>query len=250
MQEKNKYNEILPTVPMRGTVAFPHMVMHFDIARDMSKKAVEEALKGDRRLFLTAQRDVFIEEPKPMDLHDIGVVAEIRQTLKTPDDTIRILVEGKYRAKIKAVEYRDGMVYTEIRKIPLNTREDIDEAEMSAMVRALKDIYERYSKLFPRMPKEVMVSVMCQDDPMGLYEAIVFNTMLDYKDKQMLLEEGSLYGRLEMLCYILHREVQVLELEKEIQERTQENIDHGQREYFLPEQLRVISGQHKEETAE
>ncbi|MBR6616277.1 MAG: endopeptidase La [Oscillospiraceae bacterium] len=250
MQEKNKLNEILPTVPMRGTVAFPHMVMHFDIARDMSKKAVEEALKGDRRLFLTAQRDVFIEEPKPKDLHEIGVVAEIRQTLKTPDDTIRILVEGKYRAKIKAVEYRDGMVYTEIRKIPLNSREEIDDVEMSAMVRALKDIYERYSKLFPKMPKEVMISVMCQDDPMDLYEAIVFNTMLDYKDKQMLLEESSLFTRLEMLCYILQREVQVLELEKEIHERTQENIDHGQREYFLREQLRVISGQLKEETGE
>lgn len=250
MQEKKKLNEILPTVPMRGTVAFPHMVMHFDIARDMSKKAVEEALKGDRRLFLTAQRDVFIEEPKPMDLYEIGVVAEIRQTLKTPDDTIRILVEGKYRARIKAVEYRDGMVFTEIRKIPLNTREITDEVELTAMVRALKDIYERYSKLFPKMPKEVMVSVMCQDDPMNLYEAIVFNTMLDYKDKQMLLEEGRLFERMEMLYFILQREVQVLELEKEIHERTQENIDHGQREYFLREQLRVISGQLKEETGE
>ncbi|MBE6850540.1 MAG: endopeptidase La [Ruminococcus sp.] len=250
MQEKKKLNEILPTVPMRGTVAFPHMVMHFDIARDMSKKAVEEALKGDRRLFLTAQRDIFIEEPKPMDLYEIGVVAEIRQTLKTPDDTIRILVEGKYRARIKAVEYRDGMVFTEIRKIPLNTREITDEVELTAMVRALKDIYERYSKLFPKMPKEVMVSVMCQDDPMNLYEAIVFNTMLDYKDKQMLLEEGRLFERMEMLYFILQREVQVLELEKEIHERTQENIDHGQREYFLREQLRVISGQLKEETGE
>ncbi len=250
MQEKNKTHEILPTVPMRGTVAFPHMVMHFDIARDMSKKAVEEALKGDRRLFLTAQRDVFIEEPKPMDLHEIGVVAEIRQTLKTPDDTIRILVEGKYRARIKTVEYRDGMMFTEVRKIPINTRDSADEVELSAMVRALKDIYERYSKLFPKMPKEVMISVMCQDDPMNLYEAIVFNTMLDYKDKQMLLEEGRLYERLEMLYYILQREVQVLELEKEIHERTQENIDHGQREYFLREQMRVISSQLKEETGE
>lgn len=250
MQEKKKTTETLPTVPMRGTVAFPHMVMHFDIARDMSKKAVDAALHGDRRLFLTAQRDVFTEDPDEKDLHEIGVVAEIRQTLKTPDDTIRILVEGKYRARLKKMEKRNGMVVCEIRRIPVNSREMTDEMEMDAMVRALKDIYERYSRMFPRMPKEVMISVMCQDDPMGLYEAIAFNTMLDYKDKQMLLEESSLYKRLTLLYHILLRETQVLEMEREIQERTQENIDQGQREYYLREQLRVISSQLKEETGE
>ncbi len=250
MQEKKKTTEILPTVPMRGTVAFPHMVMHFDIARDMSIKAVEAALKADRRLFLTAQQDVFVEDPQQHDLHEIGVVAEIRQTLKTQDDTVRILVEGKYRAKLKTIERKDGMLISEIRKIPLNSRDTADEVEMEAIVRALKDVYERYSRLFPRMPKEVMISVMCQDNPMGLYEAIVFNTMLDYKDKQMLLEEGSLFERLNMLYHILLRETQVLELEKEIQERTQESIDQGQREYFLREQMRVISSQLREETGE
>ncbi len=250
MQEKKKLTEILPTVPMRGTVAFPHMVMHFDIARDISKKAVEEALHGDRRLFLTAQRDVFIEDPTERDLHEIGVVAEIRQTLKTSDDTIRILVEGKYRAKIKSVTRRGGILVTEVRKIPLNTREIVDEVEMTALVRAVKDMFERYSRLFPRMPKEVMISVMCQDDPMRLYEAIAFNTMFDYKDKQMLLEEGHLFERLQLLYEILLKETQVMEIEKEIQERTQESIDQGQREYFLREQLRVISGQLKDETGE
>ncbi len=250
MQEKKRTTEILPTVPMRGTVAFPHMVMHFDIARDMSKKAVEEALRGDRRLFLTAQRDVFVEEPDARDLHEIGVVAEIRQTLKTPDDTIRILVEGKYRARLKDLVRRDGLYYSEVRKIPLNSRDTSDEAEMFAIVRTLKDVYERYSRLFPRMPKEVMISVMCQDDPMRLYEAITFNTMLDYKDKQLLLEESSLFERLHLLYQILLRETHVLELEKEIQERTQESIDQGQREYFLREQLRVISSQLRDETGE
>ncbi len=250
MQEKKKINEILPTVPMRGTVAFPHMVMHFDIAREISKKAVEEALHGDRRLFLTAQRDVFVEDPTEQDLHEIGVVAEIRQTLKTSDDTIRILVEGKYRAKLKSVTRRSGMLMTEVRKIPLNTREIVDEVEMTALVRALKDMFERYSRLFPRMPKEVMISVMCQDDPMRLYEAIAFNTMFDYKDKQMLLEESRLFERLQLLYEILLKETQVMEIEKEIQERTQESIDQGQREYFLREQLRVISGQLKDETGE
>ncbi len=250
MQEKKKNIEILPTVPMRGTVAFPHMVMHFDIARDMSKKAVEAALRKDRRLFLTAQRDVLIEEPEVKDFHEIGVVAEIRQTLKTPDDTIRILVEGKYRARLTTLAKHHGVFYSEVARMPLNSRETVDEVEMFAIVRALKDMYERYSRLFPRMPKEVMVSVMCQDDPMRLYEAIAFNTMFEYKDKQLLLEESSLYQRLRLLYEILLRETQVLELEKEIHDRTQENIDQGQREYFLREQLRVISSQLHEETGE
>ncbi len=250
MQEKKKTNELLPTVPMRGTVAFPHMVMHFDIAREISINAVEEALRRDRRLFLTAQRDVFVEEPDAQDIFEIGVVAEIKQTLKTQDDTIRILVEGLYRAKIKHVERYEDMMVTEVKRMPLNSRESYHEVEMMALIRAIKDVYERYSRLFPRMPKEVLISVMCQDDPMSLYEAIVFNTMLDYMDKQTLLEESSLFQRLQLLYQILIKETQVLEMEKEIQERTQENIDHGQREYFLREQLRVISGQLKEETGE
>ncbi len=250
MQEKKRTTEKLPTVPMRGTVAFPHMVMHFDIAREMSVKAVEEAMRTDRRLFLAAQRDVFVEEPGQRDIHEIGVVAEIKQTLKPQDDTIRVLVEGLYRAKLITIEREDGMLVSEVRRIPLNSREVCDDVEMMALVRAVKNIYERYSRLFPRMPKEVMISVMCQDDPMRLYEAIVFNTMLDYKDKQILLEENYLFHRLQLLYEILCKETHILEMEKDIQERTQESIDRGQREYFLREQLRVISGQLKEETGE
>ncbi len=250
MQEKKKISELLPTVPLRGTVAFPHMVMHFDIARDISVHAVEEAMRRDRRLFLTAQRDVFVENPSEFDVFDIGVVAEVKQTLKTQDNTLRVLVEGLYRARVKHIEFANDMMLADIKRIPLNRREEYNDVEMTALMRAVKDIYERYGRLFTRMPKEIMISVMCQDDPMGLYEAIAFNTLLEYQDKQMLLEESSLFHRLQLLYDILVHEVQVLELEKEIQERTQENIDHGQREYFLREQLRVISSQLREETGE
>jgi ATP-dependent Lon protease len=143
-----------------------------------------------------------------------------------------------------------NILVSDIRRMALNSREEVPEIEMQALVRAIKDVYERYSSLFTRMPKEVLISVMCQDDPMELYEAIVFNTMFDYRDKQQLLEENHLSARLELLHGILTKETQVLEIEKEIQEKTQENIDQGQREYFLREQLRVISGQLREETGE
>ncbi len=250
MPERKNTHELIPTVPLRGTVAFPHMIMHFDVAREMSVNAVEQALKTDRRLFLVAQRDVFDENPEESDLYRIGVVAEVKQTLKTQDDTVRILVEGLYRAKVKDMVAGENCLLTEVRRLPMNTREEYDQVEMQALVRAVKDVYDRYARMFPRMPKEILISVMCQDEPMNLYEEIVFNTMLDFKDKQMLLEENHLSARLQLLYEILSRETMVLETEKEIHDRTQESIDQGQREYFLREQLRIITNQLREETGE
>ncbi len=249
MPERKKSIEVLPTVPLRGTVAFPHMIMHFDVAREMSVKAVEEAVRADRRLFLVAQRDVFDENPEEQDLFEIGVVAEVKQTLKTQDDTVRILVEGLYRARVLSVWEEDGCLRTELRKMSV-PRDNTDDVELQALMRAVKDVYERYARMFPRMPKEILISVMCQDDPSDLYEEIVFNTMLDCKDKQLLLEESHLHERLQLLYEILSRETMVLEAEKEIHDRTQESIDQGQREYFLREQLRIISNQLREATGE
>ena len=249
MQEKKKLTERLPAVPMRGTVAFPHMMMHFDVARAMSVHAVEEALLHDRKIFLTAQKDVFDEHPEQKDLYRIGVVAEIKQTL-TQDDVTRILVEGCYRAEIKKIVHENQMLVAEVRRLPDNKREEADEVEMKALMRAVKDVYEHYASLFPRMPREIMISVLCQDTPSGLYEEIVFNTMFDFKDKQLLLEENYLSRRMNLLYEILTKETMVLETEKEIHDQTQENIDQGQREYFLREQLKVIADQLREETGE
>lgn len=250
MPERKKRTEILPIVPMRGTVAFPHMIMHFDVAREMSVNAIEEALRRDRRLFLVAQRDVLCESPEGDDLFHVGVIAEIKQTLRTQDDTIRILVEGVAKARTHAFEMEDGILFAEVSRMVQSRRAIYDEVEMEALIRAVKDVYERYARMFPRMPREILVSVMCQDDPAKLFEEIVFNTMIDFKEKQKLLEESDLYLRLQMLYSILTTETMVLETEKEIHERTQENIDQGQREYFLREQLRVISNQLREETGE
>ncbi|MDE6657739.1 MAG: endopeptidase La, partial [Oscillospiraceae bacterium] len=168
------------------------------------------------------------------------------------DDTIRILIEGCYRAKIKSVESlpESEVLLAEVRRLPINSRESYDEIEMQALIRAIKGAYDRYSDLFPRLPRELMVSVMCQEEPMKLYEEIVFNTMFDFKDKQALLEENYLSRRMQLLYQILVKETLVLETEKDIHDKTQENIDQGQREYFLREQLRVISEQLREETGE
>lgn len=121
---------ILPAVAMRGLVCFPRFVMHFDVAREMSVKAVEAALKNDRLVFLTAQKDVYVEEPQEKDLYNIGVVAEIRQTLKTPDNVMRVLVEGLYRAKIKETVNENGMFVCTVKKLPDYSREKPDQLEI------------------------------------------------------------------------------------------------------------------------
>lgn len=242
--EDNKNKElILPAVAMRGLVCFPRFVMHFDVAREISIKAVEYALKNDRLIFLTAQKDIFVEEPEDKDLYRIGVVAEIRQTLKTPDNVMRVLVEGLYRAKIKETVNEDGMLSCVLKKLPDYSRFVPDEVELTAIMRSIKDVFERYCELVPRMPKELLSSIMCQDDPYKLFENIAYNMNFEVPEKQRLLEESNILARLGMLYADLVHEVEVLEIEKEIQDEVRNNIDKNQREYYLREQMRVISSQ-------
>lgn len=234
---------ILPAVAMRGLVCFPRFVMHFDVAREMSVKAVEAALKNDRLVFLTAQKDVYVEEPQEKDLYNIGVVAEIRQTLKTPDNVMRVLVEGLYRAKIKETVNENGMFVCTIKKLPDYSREKPDPVDLTAIMRSIKDIFETYGELVPRMPKELINSIMCQNDPYKLFENITYNMNLDFQDKQMLLEESNILSKLGMLYANIVHEVEVLEIEKQIHDEVRSNLDKNQREYYLREQMRVISSQ-------
>ena len=238
-----KDNVYMPAVAMRGLVCFPRLVMHFDIARELSVKAVEESLKNDRLVFLTAQKDVYIERPGEEDLYKTGVVAEIRQTLKTPDNVMRVLVEGVYRARTVKFKEENGMIKCAVKKLNDYSRYKPDPVEQTAISRSLKDIFERYAELVPRMPKELVASIMCQDDIYKLFENIAYNINLDFYDKQALLEESNIMKRLGMLYGCLVKEVEVLELEKEIQDEVKENIDQNQREYYLREQMRVIAGQ-------
>ncbi|MDE6731047.1 MAG: endopeptidase La, partial [Oscillospiraceae bacterium] len=195
--------------------------------------------------------DVLEEHPSQKDLYETGVVAELNQTVRQ-EDGIRILVTCSYRAKIRSVEKLSGkeVRMAEIRRIPERKQEIYDKTEMRALMRAIKSAYDRYSDFIPQLPRELFIDVMCQEDPVALYERILFRTMLDFKAKQKILEENTFYSRMELLHQILVQETLVLEREKEIHDKTQERIDQGQKEYFLREQLRVISEQLREETGE
>lgn len=239
----NEEKVYMPAVAMRGLVCFPRLIMHFDVAREISVKAVEESLKNDRMVFLTAQKDVYVEEPQEEDLYKIGVVAEIRQTLKTPDNVMRVLVEGVYRAKLTGFKEEDGMLKCSVKKLSDYSRYKPEPVEETAIMRSIKDVFERYGELVPRMPRELAASILCQDDPYKLFENIAYNINIDFSEKQEMLEESNIMKRLGMLYGCLVKEVEVLELEKEIQDEVRENIDQHQREYYLREQMRVISSQ-------
>ncbi len=240
--EKN--NEILlPAVAMRGLVCFPRFVMHFDVAREISVNSVEKAVKSDRFIFLTAQKDVYVEDPDAADVYDIGVVAEIRQVLKTPDNMMRVLVEGLYRAKIKEFKKEDDVLYCSVKKLPDYSRTKPDPDELEAIVRSVKDVFERYTELIPRMPKELVDAVMMQEDPYKLFENIAYNVTLDYEEKQELLEQPGILTKLATLFADLAHEISVLEIEKEVHDEVRNHLDKNQREYYLREQMRVISEQ-------
>ncbi|MCM1133277.1 MAG: endopeptidase La [Ruminococcus flavefaciens] len=250
-KSKNAENvNVFYTITMRGLVAFPKMVLHFDVARDKSVASIEKALKNNEKIFLVAQHESYVENPKASDLYKIGVVAEIKQVLKLPDNIMKVLVEGVYKAKLVRLLDDEETVRAEIRRIPTYSRAKADEVRSQALVRAVKDAFEEYARFVPRMPKELIASVMIQDDPIKLFEAVVFNCNLNYKDKQNLLEEPNILNKLSNLVSYLTSETEIMELESEINEQTRSNIDKGQKEYFLREQLRVIQEQLGEDDGE
>lgn len=244
-------DNVFYAVAMRGMVAFPKMVMHFDIARKKSIKAIDYAIKNGGKIFLVAQKDSLVDDPKKSDLYKIGIVAEIRQILKMPDNkVIKLLVEGIYKASLTDITEKNGALVAKIKKLPTYSRIALEDSESEALLRSVKDVFEQYSSFFPRMPKEIIGNIMCQSSPVKLFEAIVFNSSLSYQDKQMLLEAGNILEKLSALLSCLVSEIEILKLERAISEQTQENIDKGQREYYLREQLRVIQSQLGEDEEE
>lgn len=243
-------SNILYTVAMRGLVAFPKMVMHFDVSREKSVKAIERALKNGGKLFLVTQHEAYVDTPKASDLYKVGVVAEIKQILRLPDNIMKVLVEGVYKANLVRLIDEGDALKAEIKRMPTYSRAKYDEVEAEALMRSVKDVFERYSSFFPRMPRELISSVMMQDAPVKLFEAVTFNCNLNYRDKQTLLEETNIINKLSVLFACLSSEIEILELENLINEQTKNSIDKGQKEYFLREQMRVIQEQLGEDDSE
>ncbi|MDR2532899.1 MAG: endopeptidase La [Oscillospiraceae bacterium] len=234
--------EVMPALPMRGLVIFPGMVLHFDVGRDKSVHALKTAAAGNRKIFLVAQRDSSVSDPLFDEIYKIGVIAEIRQILRTPDNTTRVLVEGLTKARVLA--FRETEPFIECEVAPVESRlTTVPADEATALLRVLTDVFREYSSLAPKMPPELYESIITEKNLMNLFDKIVFNIYLKVEDKQRLLETGSLKRRIEALIAILENEADVMELEMDIHERVRDALDKNQREYYLREQMRVLSKQ-------
>lgn len=233
----------MPALAMRGLVIFPRMILHFEVGRDYSVNAVKAAADSDRRIFLAAQKDAAVNNPMNSDVYNVGVVAEIRQTLKTPDGNTRVLVEGLYRAK--ADDFHKEKDYYVASPVPLKDRKScsLSYDVSAAYLRALKESYTIYANYSPRMSKDVIQAVTTEQDLNALIDLILFNTYFTVEDRQAILETVSEKKRADMLLKMLEKEIDILMLESEITEEVAESLDKNQREFYLREQLRAISHQ-------
>ena len=243
MEQNNKKSNTFYTVALKGMVAYPKMVMHFDAAREKTINAVERAVKGDGYVFLAAQQELDVDNLTEKDLYKVGVVAEIKQILKLPDNVVKVLVEGVYRAEMTSLIDEGDVLLAQVKRVPTYSRVKYNELEAEALVRTVKDIFERYTSFFPKIPREMLSAVMVQSNPVKLFEAVCFNSNINYRDKQELLEETNIIKKLTLLVQFLSAEVEILELENEINEQTRMSIDKGQREFYLREQMRIIQEQ-------
>ncbi len=227
----------VPLIPLKGLTVFPNMVIHFDVGRTKSLKAIEEAMLNEERILLITQKDSSIEDPSKDEIYEIGTVVHIKQIMKLKPPTIKVLVEGETRAKIIALEDKEYME-AEIEEIEEEVLEDTIESE--ALVRTVGELFEKYASLNAKISSEVVYSILGAQSPSQIMDLIVANIPLEVEKKQEVLECTSIKSRIFHLIEILEREVEVLQIQNEIKSKVQTSIDKNQKEYYLREQLKVI----------
>ena len=231
----------LPAIALRGLVVFPNNLVHFEVGREKSIAAVEWAMANNSNVFLVAQKSMDTTEPQQAVLFSYGVVAEVKQVLRVSGDLVKVLVEGKYRAKLSALDASGDFLLSEVRPAPVRAGKADDAVETEALLRALKAGFDEYLGMNPRLGKDVVFAIVSSDDPAFLSEYMPANLLFRYEDKQAVMDEGTLNGRLKKLIEMLRRECQVMKIEKEIAEKVNESMDKNQRDYYLHEQLHIIS---------
>lgn len=228
----------LPLLPLRGLLVYPSMVLHLDVGRDKSVKALEQAMMEDQMLLLCSQAEVSIEDPSQEDIFRIGTIAKVRQMLRLPNSTIRVLVEGVERAEI--AEYVPNDEYYEVNAIPLHDEDHDPSSETEALMRMVLTQFEDYVHMSKKVTPETLSAVTDIAEPGRLADVIASHLPLKMKDKQELLETVSAAERLNKLLQMLNNESEVLELEKKINQRVKKQMEKTQKEYYLREQMKAI----------
>ena len=231
----------LPAIALRGLVIFPGSIVHFDVGREKSINAVNEAMSLDRMIYLVPQVDMDIEDPGQADIYDVGVVAEIKQVLKLQDGIIKVMVDAKYRAKTVDVEQNAKFLTAIVKQNPVNKIRSGRENNAEALMRAIKETFERYLTVGPKLSKEVVSTVFLTDDANRLCEYIAGNIMFRIDDKMSILTENSLEKRMNYVLKFLSNEYDVLKIEAEIKSKVHAEMEKSQKEYYLRQQIKTIS---------
>ena len=230
----------IPVLPLRGVTIFPEMVMHFDVGREKSLKAIEEAMKQNEMILAVSQRDADVDEPKREDLYEIGTLVEIKQTVKVGEDQLKVLVKGTARAKILTLQDETYMsADVEVIKDKLIEA----DKEEQALIRTIAELFEKYASINPRITDEVLYGILGLKNSIEMMDIIIGHIVLEVEKKQAILECLDIKERMFKIITILEAEIEILTLQKEIFNKVKQNIDQSQKEYFLREQVKIIQEQ-------
>ena len=232
-------NIVLPAIALRGTTILPGLIVHFDVSRELSVKAIEAAMLHDQKIFLVTQIDPEVESPDLAGVYHVGTIAYIKQVVKLPQNLLRVLVEGTGRATLVKFEQEFPFIRSEI--TPVDEEEmQMPEPVMEAMHRSLKELFHRYCMENGKVSKELVAQILNIDNVEELVEQIAVNIPLSYQNKQKILEALTLEERYEVLGAILGNEIEIMQIGRDLQKKVKARIDKNQREYILREQLKLI----------
>ncbi|MFO1378497.1 MAG: endopeptidase La [Steroidobacteraceae bacterium] len=227
----------VPVLPLRDVVVYPHMVIPLFVGREKSIVALDESMKHDKQILLVAQKQADIDDPKPRDLYQVGTLATILQMLKLPDGTVKVLVEGLSRARVREIHAAESFTAA---IEPLADVENYDEREMDVLARSIVSQFEQYVKLNKKVPPEILTSLAGIDQPGRLGDTVAAHMSLKLADKQKVLEIQDVRARLEHILALIEGEMEVLQIEKRIRGRVKSQMEKSQREYYLNEQMKAI----------
>ncbi|EJP6473669.1 endopeptidase La [Clostridium botulinum] len=230
--------EVLPLIPLRGIIIFPYMILHFDVGREKSILALEEAMGNRQKIFLSAQKEAETEEPIVEDIYDVGTICEIKQILKLPGDTVRVLVEGKTRGRIVNYLEKEPFLKVEIEEIEDNQYED--DKEVDALIRLIKTNFDEYIKLSGDSSSDLTVGVEDLEEPGRIADVIGSYININQEQKQELIGIVDSKERVEKILIIINEEIEILKIERKIGIKVKNKIDKVQKEYYLKEQLKAI----------
>lgn len=229
---------LIPVLPLRDVVVYPHMIIPLFVGRDKSIRALDATMQDNKQILLVAQKSAEVDDPTPPDLYDVGTLATILQLLKLPDGTVKVLVEGAKRVRLKGISQRNGYYVAEA--VNMADEQGLNDQELDILVRSATDLFDQYVKLNKKVPPEVLTSLSSIDDASRLADTMAAHMVLKLPEKQQVLEITDVGKRLEHLVGVMDSENDLLNMEKRIRGRVKKQMEKNQREYYLNEQMKAI----------